>query len=305
VSTAAGLIALAAGIAAVVWAADVFVGGLLGLGRALGIAPFVLTVALSGFETENLAAGIAANATGVPGAAAGTVLGGVTFLALGVAGVGGVIAPMRAQLPVRFAVWTAVSPLPLLAFAVDGELSRLEGAVLVVWSIVALVGLARAGRGLLGEENGERVRFAGVRLLVGLGVLTLGGWLLAEGLRTTVRNLGVSQSLLGNTAVAASVEAEEVARVAVPARRGRPELGLGNIAATIVHFAAFNAGVIALVKPLTLGPDTTHFYLPVAAASPTLFAALLLARKRIGRVEGTGLIALYAAYVAVAIVISI
>jgi cation:H+ antiporter len=303
-STAVGLIALAGGIAVVIWAADVFVDGLLGVGRVLGIAPFVLTVALSGFETENLAAGIATNAKGLPGAAAGTFLGGVTFLALGVAGLGGVIAPMRAQLPPRFAIWTAVAPLPLLAFAVDGRLSRVEGALLVAWSVVALVGLARTGRGLLADEGEDRVRRPAIRLLVGLAVLTGGGWLLGEGLRTTVRNLGISQSLLGNTAVAASVEAEEVARVAVPTRRGRPELGIGNIGATIVHFAAFNAGVIALVKPLRLGHDTTHFYLPIAAASPAVFAAVLLARKGIGRIEGAGLIALYVAYVAVAIAVS-
>jgi cation:H+ antiporter len=304
VSTAVGLIALAGGIAVVIWAADVFVDGLLGVGRVLGIAPFVLTVALSGFETENLAAGIVANAKGLPGAAAGTFLGGVTFLALGVAGIGGVIAPMRTQLPTRFAVWTAVAPLPLLAFALDGRLSRTEGAVLIAWSIVALVGLARTGRGLLAEEDRERARWPGVRLLVGLGVLTAGGWLLGDGLRATVRNLGISQSLLGNTAVAAAVESEEVARVAVPARRGRPELGLGNIGATIVHFAAFNAGVIAVIKPLRLGHDTTHFYLPVAAASPAVFAGLLLARKQIGRTEGAALIGLYVAYVVVAIALS-
>jgi cation:H+ antiporter len=303
-STAVGLIALVGGLVVVVWAADMFVDGLLGVGRAMGIAPFVLTVALSGFETENLAAGIATNVKGLPGAAAGTFLGGVTFLALGVAGLGGVIAPMRAELPPRFAIWTAVAPLPLLACAIDGGISRAEGALLVGWSIVALVGLARTGRGLLGEENGERTRWRGVRLIAGLAVLTGGGWLLGEGLRTTVRNLGLSQSLLGNTAVAATVEAEEVARVAVPARRGRPELGLGNIGATIVHFAAFNAGVIALVKPLSLGQNTTHFYLPVAAASPAVLAVLILARKRLGRIEGAALIVLYVAYVAVAVTIS-
>src|SRR5690242_17670089 len=157
-STAAGLLALAAGVVLVVGAADVFVDGLLGAGRRLGVAPFVLTVALSGFETENLAAGIAANAKGLPGAAAGTCLGGVTFLALGVAGIGGVIAPMRAELPPRFAIWTAVAPLPLLVFAVDGRLSRVEGALLVAWSVAALVAMAQTGRGLLGEEDGERTR---------------------------------------------------------------------------------------------------------------------------------------------------
>jgi cation:H+ antiporter len=304
-STAVGLGVLAGGIALVVWAADVFVDGLLGVGRALGIAPFVLTVALSGFETENLAAGIAASAKGLPGAAAGTFLGGITFLALAVAGLAAVITPMQLELPRRFAIWTAVAPVPLLLFGLDGRLSRVEGAVLVVWSVVALVGLARSGRALLVDESVERVRSPGIRLLAGLVVLTVGGWLLGEGLTSTVRNLGISQTLLGNTAVAASVEAEEVARVAVPARRGRPELGLGNIGATVVHFAALNAGVLALLKPLPLGHDTTHFYLPVAAASPAILAVLLLTRKRLGRIAGVGLIAFYVAYVATAIAISV
>lgn len=300
-----GLAALAGGIALVVWAADMLVDGLLGVGRALGIAPFVLTVVLSGFETENLVAGIAANTKGLPGAAAGTFLGGVTFLAFGVAGLGGVIAPMRVELPPRFALWIAGAPLPLLVLAVDGNLSRVDGAVLVGWWVVSLVGLAVSGRGLLADESAERVRRPGVRLLAGLGVLTGGGWLLGEGLRSTVRHLGISQTLLGNTAVAASVEAEEVARVAVPARRGRPELALGTIGGTIVHFAGLNAGVIALVKPLDLGHDTTHFYLPVAAVSPAILAGVLLVRKQLGRVEGAAMIALYVAYIATAIIISV
>ncbi len=217
-----GLAALAGGVVLVILAADLLVDGLLGVGRALRIAPFVLTVVLSGFETENLAAGIAANTRGLPGAAAGTFLGGVTFLAFAVAGLGGLIAPMRVELPPRFALWVAAAPLPLLVLAVDGDLSRLEGAVLVGWWAVSLVGLAVSGRDLLADEDAERVRRPGLRLIAGLAVLTGGGWLLGEGLRSTVRHLGISQTLLGNTAVAASVEAEEVARVAVPARRDGP-----------------------------------------------------------------------------------
>jgi len=296
---------LVAGVAVVVVAADVFVDGLLAVALALGIAPFVLSVALSGFETENLATGIAANAKGLPGAAAGTFLGGITFLAFAVAGLGGLIAPIRVDLPTRFAVWMALSPLPLFAFAVNGHISRLEGAVLIVWSVVALVGLARSGRDLLvAEDEEERIRWPGLRLLIGLAVLTGGGWLIGQGLRTTVRQLSIPQTLLGNTALAAATEAEELARFAVPARRGRPEIGLGNIAGTVVHFAALNAGIIALVKPLSFGTDTTRFYLPVAAASPAILALVLVVRKRIGRIEGVALTSLYVVYVAVAILVS-
>jgi cation:H+ antiporter len=304
VSGAAGVIVLIVGLGVVVFAADLFVDGLLGIALTLGIAPFVLSVALSGFETENLAAGIAANAKGLPGAAAGTFLGGITFLSFGVAGLGGLIAPIRVELPTRFAVWTAISPLPLFACAVDGHISRVEGGLLVVWSIVALVGLALSGRDLLVDDDDERVKRPVLRLLVGLALLTGGGWLIGQGLTTTVRRLGVPQTLLGNTALAAAVEAEELARFAVPARRGRPEIGLGSIAGTIVHFAALNAGIIALVKPLTLGSQTTHFYLPVAVASPSIFALVLVVRKRLGRLEGGALTGLYVAYVAAAIAVS-
>ncbi len=304
-SGAVGVVVVVVGLGAVVFAADMFVDGLLGIALALGIAPFVLSVALSGFETENLAAGIAANAKGLPGAAAGTFLGGMTFLAFGVAGLGGLIAPIRVGLPIGFAVWTAIAPLPLFAFAINGRVSRLEGALLVVWSIVALVGLARTGRKLLAaEDEEERVRRPGLKLFAGLALLTGGGWLIGQGLRTTVRQFGVPQTLLGNTALAATVEAEELARFAVPARRGRPEIALGNIAGTVVHFAAFNVGIIALIKPLTLGPETTRFYLPVAVASPAILAGVLVVRKQLGRLEGAVLTGLYIAYVAVAIVVS-
>ncbi len=171
---------------------------------------------------------------------------------------------------------------------------------------MALIGLARSGRALLADDDDdeEHVRRPGLRLLAGLALLTGGGWLIGQGLHTTVRRLGVPQTLLGNTALAATVEAEELARFAVPARRGRPEIGLGSIAGTVVHFAALNAGIIALVKPLTLGPQTTRFYLPVAAISPAIFAALLVVRKQLGRLEGALLTGLYVAYVAAAIAVS-
>jgi cation:H+ antiporter len=303
VSGALGVVVLVVGTGLVVAAADAFVDGLLGVARSLKLAPFVLSVLVSGFETENLVAGIVADLRGLPDAAAGTFLGGITFLALGVAGLGGLIAPADVRLPARFALWTALAPLPLLAVAVDGRISRPEGALLVVWALVALVGLACSGGPPPAVEE-ERARHPASRLLGGLAVLSGGGWLLGEGLRATVQQLGVSQALLGNTALAATVEAEELARFTAPSRRGRPEIGFASVAGTLVHFAGLNAGVIALVKPLVLNGATTSYYLPAAAASPALLAALLLARRRLGRPEGASLAALYAAYVGIAIAIS-
>src|SRR5215211_2934231 len=132
------LLVLAGGIVLVVGGAELFFDGVLAVASRLGVSAFALTAVISGFELENLAAGIAANARGLSGAAAGTFLGGTTFLALGVAGIAALVAPIRARLPVGVLAWTVTAPLPLVAVAVDGGVSRLEGGALIVWFVVAL-----------------------------------------------------------------------------------------------------------------------------------------------------------------------
>jgi cation:H+ antiporter len=113
-----------------------------------------------------------------------------------------------------------------------------------------------------------RVRRAipGVRLLGGLTAMTVGGELLANGLHGVVSRFGVSSTLLGNTAIAALTEAEEIGRVAVPARRGRPDVAVANIGGTAIHFLTLNAGILAVVLPLHLDDATPRLHLPVAVA---------------------------------------
>jgi cation:H+ antiporter len=304
VSGGAGILLLIAGLVLVVVGAEAFFEGLLATASRLRISAFVLTVVVSGFELENLAAGIALNVKGLPNAAAGTFLGGTTFLALCVAGLSALAAPIRAALPWPVLTWSVAGPLPLLALGLDGELSRTDGAILVAWFAVCLAGLAYSGRGIIGGEAPRPRRFAVLRMLAGLLVLTGGGWVLGEGMRRVVTKLGVSETLLGNTAIAAAVEAEEVARVAVPARRGRGDVAIANVLGTIVHFAAFNAGVIALVRPLELDSVTRRLHLPVAAASVAVLVVALATKRGLSRLEGALLLAAYCAYVAAAIAAS-
>jgi cation:H+ antiporter len=214
------------------------------------------------------------------------------------------IAPIRGRLSPAALAWTAAAPVPLLVLSANGTVSRLDGALLVLWFAVAIVGLARTGRATLGEAGAPPRRRPWIPLLGGLALLTVGGDILAQGLGKVVHRLGVSQTLLGNTVVAAGVEGEEVARVAVPAQRGRGDLALANVAGTIVHFISLNAGVIALVKPLALDDATRYLHLPVALAATWILCAVLQAARGIGRGAGAALVGLYAAYVAAAIAVS-
>jgi cation:H+ antiporter len=297
------LLLLAAGVIVVVAGAELFFDGLLATAKRFGVSAFVLTVVISGFELENLAAGIAANARGLEGAAAGTFLGGTTFLALGVSGLGAVIVPIRRSLPGRALAWTALAPLPLVALGLDGRLSRIDGVVLVAWFVVALLGLARAAPAQVEEAAESRPpRAPLLRMAGGLALLTAGGALLGDGLRRVVDRFGVSDTVLGNTAIAAAVEAEEIGRPLAAARRGRGDLALANAAGTIVHFAALNAGIIALVEPLDLDGPTRWLHLPTAAVASALFTLVVWRAGGISRRLGAAFLVLYAAYVAAAIV---
>ncbi|MFL5893950.1 MAG: sodium:calcium antiporter [Thermoleophilaceae bacterium] len=294
---------LAVGVGVVVGGAELFFDGLLATAARLRVSPFVLTVVISGLELENLAAGIAANAKGLPGAAAGTFLGGTTFLALAVSSIGALIAPARRGLPGRALAWTALAPLPLVALASDGRLSRLDGGLLVAWFGVALAGMVRAAPAELADPAAARPRRFGVlRMAGGLALLGAGGAVLGDGLRRVVERIGVSDTVLGNTAVAAAVEAEEIGRPIAAARRGRGDLALANVTGTIVHFAALNAGVIALVRPLPLQGPSRWLHLPAASVATLLLALVVWRRGGLGRPEGLLLLTLYVAYVTAAIV---
>jgi hypothetical protein len=115
-------------------------GGLLGRSARVSTSSAGFSVcghrAVVGVRAGEPAAGIAANANGLPCVAAGTFLSGTTFLALMVAGAGALIAPIDADLPRAALAWTASSPLLLALLAFGGQLSRVDGGMLVVWSLI-------------------------------------------------------------------------------------------------------------------------------------------------------------------------
>jgi cation:H+ antiporter len=297
---------LAAGIALIVLGAEAFFAGLLGAARRVGVSTFFLTLLISGLEVENIAAGLAAHFAGFPGAAAGTFLGGTTFITLGVAGLGAVLVPIRLTLPRAFLLTTALAGAPLALLAADGTLSRVDGGILIATFCAAMIVLHRSTSVLTGDEadaddDARGKRYPWAWLLGGLAAMTVGGEVLGYGLREVVSRFGVSPTLLGNTAIAAFTEAEEVGRVAVPARRGRPDVAVANIGGTAIHFLTLNAGILAVVLPLHLDEATIRLHLPVAVVAPALYCSILVLGGGLGRRGGLLLVALYVAYVAAAV----
>src|SRR5215211_1516773 len=174
---------LAAGIAVIVLGAEAFFDGLLGAARRIRVSTFFFTLLISGLEVENIAAGLAASFAGFPGAAAGTFLGGTTFITLGVAGLGAVLVPFRVRPPREFVMATAFAGAPLALLGADRTLSRVDGSILIATFCAAMILLHRATGAVTGDDldeddDSEGRRYPWVWLLGGLGAMTIGGELL-------------------------------------------------------------------------------------------------------------------------------
>ena len=112
------------------------------------------------------------------------------------------------------------------------------------------------------------------------------------GTHRTVSELGLSETVFGLLVVAAAVCAEELVLEMLPAYRGFPELSVGNALGTLVFLLTASLGIVALASPIDLPGSVRNFHLPALLVA-TALALALLARGRLGRVEGGTLVAAY------------
>jgi cation:H+ antiporter len=135
------LIALAVflgGVALVIVSVETFVESVAESALALGVSGFFLTVVLAGTDVENAILGLAAVLDALPDLALGTVFGEALFVLGAAVGLAGVLTPFETEVPRSYLLLTLVSPALFFALALDGTLSRLDGAVLTGTFLPAL-----------------------------------------------------------------------------------------------------------------------------------------------------------------------
>ncbi len=291
-----GLGAFAGGLWLLVESVEGLITSLRAWATAAGLSGVVLAALVLGLDLESTAAGVAATLDDLPGTALGTSVGAAIFLMTAGLGIAGLVAPFRVRPPVPLLVASAVATALAITLAADGELTRVDGALLLAafGPLVAVMLSARspAGPGLP-SQPGVPAR-PWLRVAIGVAGLVLGAELLVFGTGRVVGELGVSETVFGLLVIAAAVSLEEVVLEALPAFRGFPELSVGNALGTLVLTGSL--GVIALVRPVEVPASVVDFHLPALAGS-VLLAGALLARGRVGRGHGALLVAAYVAYV--------
>lgn len=302
----------ALGVALAIWSAERLVSGLVGLASALRLSAFVVGVVLSGLEAENVAVGLASGSSGVSSIALGSAFGGATFLVCVALGVGAALYPMQVRLPKSFLMVFFIAPVVAGIPVMFPSTPRWSGALLLGVFVASMAYLVRASRKadfLAVSPEIEEIEARPLPIWKGIGLTALGiilitiaGEMVAQGAIGIISYFGVSGAVMGAVVTPASIEAEEVARQAVPSKRGRHDVAAANLIGTVLYFALFNLGLIALITPVSVPDSVRWFDWPFLVAS-TGVATAFLWTGRVSRAAGVLLTTLFAVFVAVHLVL--
>ncbi len=146
---------------------------------------------------------------------------------------------------------------------------------------------------------GEARRYSGWTGL-GLAVLALVGLIIGAtttgiGIEGLLEEYGLEATLFGATIVTLVLTIEDIFLTVEPARKGAPEIGIGNVIGSVVFSLTGKLGVILLAGGIIVGPEVMGWHLPVLVGL-TWVSAYFLWTGRLRPWHGYTLLVLYAAY---------
>ena len=301
---------IAAGLAGLLIGADLLVRGGAGLASHLGVRPIVvgLTVVALGTSLPELAIGIDAVRQGSPGLAVGNIVGTNLVNILFILGLSALIRPIafeRRTLRFDLPAMTAAC-LALWLLALDGSLSRVEGAILCLGGIAYTAGIIRTSRqepasvsaDYESEQTGGGLLLRGLALLAGIGLVLVGAELLVDGSIDIARSLDVSEATIGLTVIAIGTSAPELVTTLTSTLRGNRDIAVGNLLGSTVYNVALILGITVLVAPaaLEVPEEVIAADLLVLAVVAVITVPVLLSGHRISRLEGGAFVAAYLGY---------
>ncbi len=309
-------IQLVGGLIYLLMGGDLLVRGAVALARKARVSPLVIALSLVAFGTSlpELVVAVQAVLAGHPSIAIGSVVGSNIANVFLVTGAPAVIYPLAcaSSSERRDAVlMVAVSVLFVLLCAA-GDISRSGGLVLLA-GLAAIAGLTlRAlARSYLVEK---RRRAAPLEWVLGLptnnwlialfivaGVfgLPVGARLLIEAAVELAHQLGVSETIVGLTIVAAGTSLPELATTVTAAVQRHTEVAVGTVVGSNMFNILAILGTAALLSsvPLPVPRSFLSLDLPVMLGGALILTMLIWRGQPIGRLAGALLLMGYCSYV--------
>lgn len=301
------------GFALLIFGANWLVEGASSIAKKFGISPLTigLTVVAFGTSMPELVVNLIASTTGSTELAIGNVVGSNTFNIFMILGIAALIKPIAVQaktvkIEVPFSLLAAVVLLIAANDAfLNGDsqsiLSRVDGLILLCFFIVFMFyNFINARKPNHDDEvviKRRSMTLASLMVVGGLILLFLGGKFIVDGSVAVATALGVSQSLIGLTIVAAGTSLPELATSAVAAYKNNPDIAVGNVVGSNIFNIFFILGMSSIIYPLPFYASSNIDILVTCLASILLFVFVLVGPgKQIDRREGGLFVAIYVIY---------
>lgn len=294
--------------------AESLVRGSEALAGKAGLSPLAigLTVVAFGTSSPELVVSIQSGLDGQGDIALGNVVGSNIFNIAVILGLTALICPI----PVHHQILKLDGPLCLgitlllVLLLSDQFLGRAEGVLLLAGIIGYTWFNLRAARrettaetdltaSVDAEPTAKPAAWSKSLILIvaGLAALVLGSHWLVKHAVSLATQWGVSEAVIGLTIIAAGTSMPELATSVMAAWRRQPDIAIGNVVGSNVFNILGILGVSSLITPLSAGNITMLDYAAMIFFAVALLP-LLYSGRRLSRIEGGLLLALYAGYLA-------
>ena len=287
---------------------DLFVDSSVHIGRALSIPRFIVggTLVSLATTTPELVVSATASGLGDSGIALGNAIGSC------ICNIGLIVGTVSMMVPVSAgardfanrALWMSAGGALVVVFSLDRTLSRPLGIVLLLLALAYLlwdyqgIRRLRAGRDRTPPSAEERAALVKSVSLFALGaaLIIVGSRLLVTSGQSVASALGVPSAIIGFSVVAIGTSLPEFVTGVSAARKGVPDLSLGNIIGANVLNLFLIVGMSGAIQPLELDAFTQWYAFPWMAVFFGTLIFLVRRNGHVGRRAGLGLLMLYLAY---------
>lgn len=296
------ILLLLAGLALIIYGANILVDGASKIARRAGISEFVIGLTIVGFGTScpEFVVSLQGAIMGSSDVAIGNVIGSVVFNSLFILAITALLAPIAvtdenrrrdipAILTITLFVILAGMSHTLLGIGESDTLSRWEGAILLCLFAAYLYLCFRQGgkesSAAAASDGKERKKSSLVVeilcVLGGLAGLVFGGRLFVDsGVNLAVR-LGVSQKFIAITVLAIGTSLPELATNLVAIAKHRPQLALGNILGSNIFNLLLIFGTSSIVTELDFSRVDLVDMAALAASSLLILTGVYFGKKNL------------------------
>ena len=284
--------------------ADFFVDGASSIAHILKIPSVIigLTVVAMGTSAPEAAVSIAAGITGNSDISLGNIIGSNIFNLLMVIGISAAIFPVVSQKGIigRDMGWNIGASLALFALVMNGEISRTEGALLLLGMALYLIIVIRnALKTRITDYTDPEMSVTKsiIALVLGLTAIIAGGNMVVDNAELIAKNWGMSDSLIGLTIVAVGTSLPELVTSLTAARKGDSGIALGNAVGSCLFNILFILGLTSVITPVHAASELVADTGIMTAVS-VITIVFAISGKTTSRKEGLFCILLYVAYTA-------